>query len=251
MRWSVVFEAEGDRELTREEVVELRRCRRRPAPGSRRASAPPGTARSWSSRPTTRDDAIGSGGPSSPAPQPQRGCPAWPIVEVDATSEDDDFADLEDIVDVREPMIRLGSLAGYPFEGPRVLGGWTPPAEPAVYAVLYKPEPEAKPDRYAVIYVGHSEDLSTERFPFNHPRAACWVRRAGDRWKVYICTYEVPGGLPSHREQIAQELGAVYHPSCNEQQYDQAWDDNWIGEYSAPTTGPLTTGRDPGGSPPR
>jgi hypothetical protein len=22
-------------------------------------------------------------------------------------------------------MIRLGSLAGYPFEGPRVLGGWT------------------------------------------------------------------------------------------------------------------------------
>ena len=24
-------------------------------------------------------------------------------------------------------MIRLGSLAGYPFEGPRVLAGWTPP----------------------------------------------------------------------------------------------------------------------------
>ena len=24
-------------------------------------------------------------------------------------------------------MIRLGSLAGYPFEGPRLLVGWTPP----------------------------------------------------------------------------------------------------------------------------
>ena len=33
-------------------------------------------------------------------------------------------------------VIRLGSLAGYPFEGPRVLAGWTPPAAAAVYAIL-------------------------------------------------------------------------------------------------------------------
>jgi hypothetical protein len=143
-------------------------------------------------------------------------------------------------------MIRLGSLAGYPFEGPRLLGGWTPPASPAVYAVLVKPDPEAKPETYAVIYVGHADDLSAERFPFNHPRARCWIDRAGGQWKVYICSYVVPGGLRSHREQIAQELAAIYHPSCNEQQYDRAWKDEWIGEYRAPTTGPLTTGRDPG-----
>ena len=73
-------------------------------------------------------------------------------------------------------MIRLGSLAGYPFEGPRLLGGWTAPAEAAVYAIAYKPEPDAKPDRYAVIYVDHSDNLSDERFPFKHPRASCWVK---------------------------------------------------------------------------
>jgi hypothetical protein len=142
-------------------------------------------------------------------------------------------------------MIRLGSLAGYPFEGPRLLGGWTPPASPAVYAILIKPD--AHKETYAVIYVGHADDLSTERFPFNHPRAKCWIERAGSQWKVYICSYVVPGGQRSHREQIAQELAAIYHPSCNEQQYDRAWKDEWIGEYHAPTTGPLTTGRDPGG----
>jgi hypothetical protein len=142
-------------------------------------------------------------------------------------------------------MIRLGSLAGYPFEGPRVLAGWTAPALPAVYAIAYKPEPDTKPDGYAVTYVGHSDDLSKEHFPFNHPKAACWVDRAGSRWKVYICTYEVPGGLPSHREQIARELMAVYEPSCNDEHYQQAWKDEWIGEYSAPTAGPLTTGREP------
>jgi len=146
-------------------------------------------------------------------------------------------------------VIRLGSLAGYPFEGPRLLAGWTPPSSPAVFAILCKPEPDAQPERYAVIYAGHSDDLAAERFPFSHPRASCWVRRAGSRWKVYICTYEVPGGGPGHREQITKELIAIYHPSCNTQQYDQSWRDEWIGEYSAPTTGPVAR-RGPDGSDP-
>ena len=143
-------------------------------------------------------------------------------------------------------MIRLGSLAGYPFEGPRLLGGWTPPSSPAVYAILYKPDPETKPETYAVIYVGHADDLSEALLPFNHPQAQCWIRRASGQWRVFICTYVVPGGLRSHREQIAQELAAIYRPSCNEQQYERSWKDQWIGEYKAPTAGPLTTERSPG-----
>ena len=144
-------------------------------------------------------------------------------------------------------MIRLGSLAGYPFEGPRVLAGWTPPAAAAVYAIAYKPDPATRPDRYAVIYVAHADDLSAERFPFQHPRAPCWISRAGSKWKVYICTYEVPGGNRPHREQIARELAAIYRPTCNEQQFDPAWKDEWIGEYTAPTTGPVDR-RGPGQS---
>ncbi|MGH3622307.1 MAG: hypothetical protein ACRDQ5_11020, partial [Sciscionella sp.] len=83
-------------------------------------------------------------------------------------------------------MIRLGSLAGYIFDGPRVLGGWTPPSTPAVFAILYKPEPDTKPDKYAVIYVGHSDNLAEEGLPFKHPRAHCWVERASSKWKVHI-----------------------------------------------------------------
>jgi hypothetical protein len=136
-------------------------------------------------------------------------------------------------------VIRLGSLAGYPFEGPRLLAGWSPPATAAVYAIAYKPDPDRKPEQYAVIYVGHSDDLSAERFPFQHPRSPCWIRRAGSKWKVYVCTYEVPGGGRPHREQVARELTAIYRPSCNDQQFEQAWKDEWIGEYSAPTTAPV------------
>jgi phenylacetate-coenzyme A ligase PaaK-like adenylate-forming protein len=49
----------------------------------------------------------------------------------------------------------------------------------------------------------------------------------------------VPGGSQAHREQITRELIAIYRPSCNEQQFEHAWEDHWIGEYSAPTTGPV------------
>ena len=84
-----------------------------------------------------------------------------------------------------------------------------------------------------MIYVGHADDLSAERLPVQPPggaRAGSGGRATGTR--LAICTYEVPGGLRSHREQIAQELVAIYRPSCNEQQYDRAWKDEWIGEYT-------------------
>lgn len=141
-------------------------------------------------------------------------------------------------------MIRLGTLAGYAFEGPRLLAGWTPPARPGVYAILYKPDPETGSERYGVIYVGHSEDLSREGLPLDHPKAKCWLKRVdGDRFRLHICTLEAPGALAKHREQIAQELLAVYKPGCNPERYDQSWQEHWIGDYQAPTTGPLTTRR--------
>ena len=141
-------------------------------------------------------------------------------------------------------MIRLGSLAGYAFEGPRALAGWTAPAEPAVFAILAKANPQ-RPQEFAVIYVDHSDDLHEEGFPFRHPRASAWVKRAGGRYGLHVCWLNVPGGTRSHREQISRELIAIYNPSCNEERYDQAWKQEWIGEYETAVTDPLTTSRDP------
>jgi hypothetical protein len=123
-------------------------------------------------------------------------------------------------------VIRLGTLAGFPFEGPRVLAGWTAPKEPGVYVITYKPDPEK--DQHAVIYVGHTEDLSAEKFPFRHPRAAAWIKRAGSKYSLFIATYNALGATASHRDLIARELMAVYHPGCNDEQYDLAWKDDWM-----------------------
>lgn len=143
-------------------------------------------------------------------------------------------------------MIRLGTLAGYAFEGPRLLAGFRAPERAAVYAILYKPDPEGNPERYGVLYVGQSDDMSAESFPFRHSAAPCWLERVGgDRFKLYICHLEAPGATSSHRTQIVQELAAIYEPGCNPDSYQQAWSDTWIGDYEAPTTGPLTTDRRP------
>ena len=142
-------------------------------------------------------------------------------------------------------MIRLGSLAGYPFEGPRSLMGWSPQKISAVYAVMTLNDPTNKPQDFSVIYVGHSSDLSTVGFPLKHSKSPSWVKRSADKFNLYICWYEFLGGTEKHRIQIAKELMAVYQPSCNDEQYDQAWKDEWIGEYSNAFTDPLTTARDP------
>lgn len=134
-------------------------------------------------------------------------------------------------------MIRLGSLAGYPFEGPRLLAGWTPPAAAGVYVVLYRPAPETAPEDFAVIYAGHSDDLSAEGFPFRHPAAPCWIERAGSRYAVHVATYEIPGGLAGHRRQVCDELVSVYRPQCNDRQVDSTWRDEWIGRVPGQGTG--------------
>ncbi len=140
-------------------------------------------------------------------------------------------------------MIRLGSLGGYPFEGPRVLGGFHGPPEPGLFAILTRPHTESQ--RFEVIYLGHADKLSEAGLPFEHPHSERWIERAGGKWNLWIATYVIPGGLPSHRERITEELMAVYHPSCNPSRFDRTWKEEWIGSYRAPTTNPLTTEREP------
>ena len=140
-------------------------------------------------------------------------------------------------------MIRLGSLGGYPFEGPRVLGGWQPPEAPGIFAVMTKSDPDK--EAFEVIFIGHAEDLSAAGLPFRHPRSNSWIERAGGKWNLWIASYAIPGGLASHRERITEELVAIYRPSCNPEQFDRSWRDEWIGSYEAPTTKPLTTERTP------
>jgi hypothetical protein len=99
MRWSVAIEAEGDRVLTREEVVELADA---VATSSGIASGI-GTTRYGAQLVVdaqSLDEAIESAKAEFTAAAARAGLPPWPIVRVEAGSEADDLDDLDDIDEV-------------------------------------------------------------------------------------------------------------------------------------------------------
>ena len=225
MRWSVSVVAEGDRVMSREEIVELADA----VAASSGIASGIGTT-SYGAQLVVeaddRDEAVelavgrvragrGAGRPAAVAGRRRR----------------DDRRGRRRCDEA--PMIRLGSLAGYPFEGPRVLAGWTPPAAPAVYAIVV----QARAGHQARAVRRHLRRPLRRPVHRAVPVPATRGRRAGcggpaTGGSSTSARTRCPGGLRSHREQIARELTAIYHPSCNTEQYDQAWKDEWIGEYT-------------------
>jgi hypothetical protein len=141
--------------------------------------------------------------------------------------------------------IRLGSLAGYVFEGPFTLQGWRPPSKPGVYCIMYKPKPEKAPDKYAVIYVGQNMDMSKEGLPKNHDQYHCWVERAGgSAWKLFVAVYypwaDPLASNPRQLISLQNDLIAHYDPHCNPVKFDKGWQGKWVGEYTSSLTGPLS-----------
>jgi hypothetical protein len=101
VRWSVTLEAEGDRELSREEVVELADA---VATSSGIASGI-GTNRYGAQlvvEAESKEEAVELGTAEFVRAAAQAGLPAWPIASIAAISEADDFADLDEIVDVED-----------------------------------------------------------------------------------------------------------------------------------------------------
>ena len=123
------IEAEAGAVLTREQVVELADA----VAASGGVASGIGTSRYGARlivQADSREEAVARATEEFTAAAAKAGLPPGPVVRTEAVSEDEDA------------MIRLGSLAGYPFEGPRVLAGWTPPPSAAVYVIAYKPDPD-------------------------------------------------------------------------------------------------------------
>ncbi len=209
MRWSVGIEAEaGPGAVPRGGG---RACRRGRRQRRHRLGDRVDTLRrhGWSCTPTAGTRRWARRRRSSPGPSPRPGC------RCGRSSGSRRSPSTKRRTGSRGSVIRLGSLAGYPFEGPAAARR----LDPAVPPGRLRDHVQARAGHQAGQLRGHLR-RSLRRplrraLPVPHPRAHCWVRRAGSRWKVYVCTYEVPGGSRPHREQIARELIAIYQPSCN------------------------------------
>ena len=198
MRWSVSLVAEGDRVVELEEVVELADAvagiggiasgighHRRTAPSCwwRRRPA----TRRWSGRWRVRRGRR-PGRPAAVADHPgrdhrrRRGARLWPRRRAAGVPGDD-------------PARLPGGLPVRGAAGARRVDG-------AGAGRRCTPSSTARRRRQA----GRSTPCSTSATPTTsppsgsrsqHPLAPCWLERAGgDRFNLYICTYEPPGGAP-------------------------------------------------------
>ena len=203
-----------------------------PASGRRR------TARSCSWRPTP------GRGPSKGAADASRPRPTAPGSGV---------ADLRDLGHERgrgrrgrgaatrrgSGVIRLGSLAGYPFEGPRVLGGLDrrQPSRPSTPCSTGPTERERTPS---------STSGTARTCRRRGSRSGTRRRRAGSSGPGAgtACTSRRTRSPAAARPPGADGRGAVsvYRPQCNDRQYDPTWREEWIGRLQRPTAGPLDDG---------
>jgi hypothetical protein len=93
VRWSVSVQAAGDRDLTREEVVDLADAIA-PAGGIASGIGQSAYGAQLVVEAESRGDAIERGAATFTAAATRAGLPAWPISAITATSEDED--ELED-----------------------------------------------------------------------------------------------------------------------------------------------------------
>ena len=95
VRWSVVVVAEGDRVMTREEIVELADA----VAASSGIASGIGTASYGAQlvvQARSSDEAVELARTEFVQAAERAGLPAWPIARAEALSEDDDMVDLDD-----------------------------------------------------------------------------------------------------------------------------------------------------------
>ena len=239
VQWSVTVQAAR---RPRADPRGDRRARRRgralpvaspPASGRRR------TAPSWSSRPTTRE-----------AGRSRRG---RDLHRRGRTAPGSRLADHRDSarsprtrttsrLDGDDPVIRLGSLAGYPFEGPRRAGGLDR-CRPSRRSTRPVPARREHASSTPSSTSATARTSSAEPSPVPAPAVAV-LDRAG-RQQVEALRGGVRGARRPDVAPQADRRGAVRGlpaRAATSSSSTSTWKDEWIGDYTAPTTGPLTTG---------
>jgi hypothetical protein len=106
-------------------------------------------------------------------------------------------------------------IGGYNFSTPVKFADWLPPYRAGVYAILMY---NAKVNKYYVIYIGQSSNLSDRGFFKSHHSYYCWIRQAGnDESKLHISVLELPNSTEDDRGKIEIQLINKFNPTCNKE----------------------------------
>jgi hypothetical protein len=113
------------------------------------------------------------------------------------------------------------TIGGFDFDGPYRLGGWVPPHEGGIYALLRHAVDE-NGEIYAPVYIDQCDDLATCDFTAADRHYFCSTKEAGSPDNLAIAIYYMPGATRFSRTLFKDALLAEYHPTCN---YERIWID--------------------------
>lgn len=107
-------------------------------------------------------------------------------------------------------------IGGREFEGPFQMEAWNPPRKAAVYAIMTRQDPTARPTSYLPVYIGQSENLYDRGFLRSHHKFGCWMREAGSTGNLFIAVHPMPNSTEGDRQRIESQLISKYRPVCND-----------------------------------
>lgn len=101
------------------------------------------------------------------------------------------------------------------FEGPFRAAYFTPPSDPALFAVMIKPDPKNAPNAYRILFFGQTTRLSAANYLKSHKKFECWRNYAGTFENLFVGFHAVPGSSMEEREEALKDLIDHYKPVCN------------------------------------
>jgi hypothetical protein len=111
--------------------------------------------------------------------------------------------------------ISWGKVNRFKFMPGGNLSTWTPPAQPAVYAITYKQNPVSKPNSHTVLYFGKGDDLYQQAPEANREVINLWANNGGDINDLFIFVHPMPNSSAHERRNVQEQLISEYSPDCN------------------------------------
>ena len=100
-------------------------------------------------------------------------------------------------------------------EGPHRLDDWRSGGGPGVYAIMHRPDPEAKPDTYVIDYCGENDGALGRDNPWlRHLARRISAAGGGDR-EVYVALYPMPNSSRRQRQRVHGWLVKRWQPLFN------------------------------------
>jgi hypothetical protein len=113
--------------------------------------------------------------------------------------------------------VTFGKRERLKFIAAGTLKQWQPAQVPAVYAVTYKQDAEARPKAHTVVYFGETADLSKQAASIHSEIRHWWDEHGGaHEGDLFIFFHPMPGSSQYERANIQHQLVLEYDPRGND-----------------------------------